>query len=140
MAVARLHICNCSFILKYNSNNRNSKSDVDIRIYLDVLFVDDCRFLTSPLLPGVRWSHEEKSFIFKEEWKISENLSKQQRTTLELCNGMNLIFSNIKFTVESESDFLNNRLPTLDCEPWIENGKYLRYCKAKEKSFLYHSV
>ena len=72
------------------------------KIYLDALFVDDCRFLTSPLSPGVRWSHEEKSFTFKEEWKISENLSKQQRTTLELCNAMNSIFSNIKFTVESK--------------------------------------
>ena len=121
MAVARL------VMGQWGEKMRKVMTDADIKIYLDALFVDDCRFLTSPLLPGVRWSHEEKSFIFKEEWKISENLSKQQRTTLELCNAMNSIFSNIKFTVESESDFLNNRLPTLDCELWIENGKYLRY-------------
>ena len=29
---------------------------------------------------------------------------------------MNSIYSNLKFTVEVERDFINLRLPTLDCE------------------------
>ena len=48
---------------------------------------------------------------------------------------MNSIFSNIRFTVESEEDFENKRLPTLDCEMWMENvdsGHYLR-CSFYEK-------
>ena len=108
-------------------------SDAEIKIFLEGLFVDDCRYVTSSLAPGVRWSNEKKSFIFREDWKkedLDNNESNQQRTSKELCNAMNSIYSNIKFTIETEEDFPNKRLPTLDFAIWMENedgGKFLRY-------------
>ena len=103
---------------------RQMMSDAEIKIFLEGLFVDDCRYVTSSLAPGVRWSNEKKSFIFREDWKkedLDNNESNQQRTSKELCNAMNSIYSNTKFTIETEEDFPNKRLPTLDCELWMEN-------------------
>ena len=43
---------------------------------------------------------------------------------------MNSVFPNIQFTVEREEDFPNRRLPTLDCELWLEEseeGNFIRY-------------
>ena len=43
---------------------------------------------------------------------------------------MNSVFPNIKFAVEREEDFPNGRLPTLDCELWVEeslSGNFIRY-------------
>ena len=127
MAVARL------VMGEWGEKMRQTMTDTNIKIFLDGLFVDDCRFLTSSLPLGVRWSQEERNFIFREDWKkenVDEQLNNQQRTSNELCKAMNSIFSNIKFRIETEEDFPNKRLATLDFELWMENsevGKFLRY-------------
>ena len=83
MAVARL------VMGEWGEKMRQTMTDANIKIFLDGLFVDDCRFLTSSLPLGVRWSQEERNFIFREEWKKEhddEQLNNQQRTSKELCD------------------------------------------------------
>ena len=122
MAVARL------VMGEWGEKMKAILTDADIKIFLSGLFVDDCRYLTSSLPDGVRWSQDEKKFVFRKEWKSEDCLqNKNQRTSQELCHAMNSIYSNIKFTIETESDFSNKRLPTLDFDLWVEEGNYLRY-------------
>ena len=76
MAVARL------VMGEWGEKMRQTMTDTNIKIFLDGLFVDDCRFLTSSLPLGVRWSQEERNFIFREDWKkgdIDEQMNNLQR-------------------------------------------------------------
>ena len=124
MAVARL------VMGEWGKKMRNILTEADIKLYMESLYVDDARYLTSALKEGVRWSQEEKKFVYRAEWEHEErllNVNKHHKTSEELCKAMNSIYPNIQFTFETESDFPNNRLPSLDCELWMEEGKYLRY-------------
>ena len=124
MAVARL------VMGEWGKKMRNILTDADIKIYLEALYVDDARYLTSALKEGVRWSQDENKFVYRAEWEHEErllNVNKQQKTSEELCKAMNSIYPNIKFTFETENDFPNKRLPSLDCELFMEEGKYIRY-------------
>ena len=92
------------------------------------------RYITSLIPDGVRWSHDDSKFIFKEEFQKGDSEShfvdKKKTTSRELCKAMNSIFPNINFTVENEEDFENRRLPTLDCELWMEksgSGNFIMY-------------
>ena len=98
-----------------------------IERHLEALYVDDIRFVLSSLPLGWRWSQEDKQFIFKEEWKkddIISNDSSTRRTSREICKAMNSIYSNLQFTVEIEEDFENSRLPTLDCQIFMDKSTY----------------
>ena len=113
---------------------RGILTDAYIKIFLEGLFVDNIRYITSPIPDGVRWSQYDKKFIFQEEWYKEESdispAKRKQKTSEQLCHAMNSIFPNIKFTVEVEEDFDNKRLPTLDTAIWIENsekGNFLKY-------------
>ena len=53
MAVARL------VMGEWGEKMKAILTDADIKIFLSGLFVDDCRYLTSSLPDGVRWSQEE---------------------------------------------------------------------------------
>ena len=47
-------------------------------------------------------------------------LSDKERTMREIQKAMNVINTDLKFTMEHESEFLNGRLPTLAFEIWSE--------------------
>ena len=128
MAVARL------VMGEFGERMREILSEADIDIFLQGLFVDDGRYVTSCIPDGVRFCHRDNKFIFREDWKVEDSKSseadRKKKTSSELCKAMNSLFSNIRFTVESEEDFENKRLPTLDCDMWmekLESGNYLRY-------------
>ena len=94
---------------------------------LEGLYVDDLRYVLSALPPGVRWSQKDKTFIQKEDWRIEDensNESSTRRTSREICHAMNSVYKSLKFTVEIEEDFENLRLPTLDCELFMNRENY----------------
>ena len=98
-----------------------------IKRYLEALYVDDLRFVLSSLPPGWRWSQDDKMFIFKDDWKkedLDSSESSTRRTSREICKAMNSIYSNLDFTVEIEEDFENARLPTLDCELFMDKSTH----------------
>ena len=124
MAVARL------VMSEWGERMRDILTDAGIKVFLEGSFVDDIRYVTSPIPNGVRWSQQEKKFVFKEEWFQEESefspARRKKKTSEELCFAMNSIFPNIKFTVEVEDDFESKRLPTLDAELFFE-GNFLRF-------------
>ena len=98
---------------------REILSRSNINTYLEMLYVDDCRFVISTLARGYRFDEKKKEFVFSKDFEKEDNeedLSDKVRMARELQKVMNSIYSNLKFTVEVESDFINLRLPTLDCE------------------------
>ena len=99
--------------------------DNSITVWLAACYVDDVRFLTSVLERGVRWDHQERKYVKRDDWQEEdriENLSDEQRTARELKKAMNSIFPNIQFTTEIPEDFPDRRLPTLDCSCWLEDN------------------
>ena len=71
----------------------------------------------------MRFQPGEKKFSFKEEWrKEDECMDEETLTRRELGIAMNSVNVDLKFTLESERDFQNGRLPTLGFEVWSEKG------------------
>ena len=84
----------------------------------------DLRYVLSCLPHGWRWSQEEKKFVYKEEWEKEDDLSgesNEKRMSTEVCKAMNSVYSFLNFTVETEEDFPNSRLPSLDTELFMED-------------------
>ena len=96
----------------------------NIKVPLSFRFVDDSRFGLQPIRPGWRW--ESGRLIFKES-EVEKDIAvgPQRRTTLIMNEILNSIVEYLKFTTEDNEDFENNKLPTLDCQIWIENGKIM---------------
>ena len=63
---------------------------------------------------------------YNEEW-IEEDmiLGPQKRTTRVIHSILNSICSYLTFTTEDHEDFESKKLPTLDCQIWVENEKIL---------------
>ena len=96
----------------------------NIKTYLEGLYVDDLRWILSSLPRGWRWNQEEKRFSFREDWREEDEkggLSNAQRMAREVNKLMNSVYPFLKFTVETEEDFSNSRIPTLDMEMFMED-------------------
>jgi len=103
---------------------REILKESNIKTFLEALYVDDLRYVLSCLPHGWRWSQDEKKFIFKEEWEQEDDLSGEsnvKRMSTEVCKAMNSVYSFLNFTVETEEDFPNSRLPSLDTELFMED-------------------
>ena len=76
----------------------------------------------------MRYVHEAKRFIFKEEWEaedMRDNIPDLTRMA-RVCNiAINQINPDLKFTVETEIDYVEKRLPSLDFYMWVERGLIL---------------
>ena len=55
----------------------------------------------------------------------SRGVSSTQKTSEVLQDIMNSLYSNLHFTMETGEDFENGRLPTLDTQLWIEDGRIM---------------
>ena len=55
----------------------------------------------------------------KAEWEESDEMKDDdERIATEILKAMNSVSDDLEFTIEKESDFENNRLPTLGFELW----------------------
>ena len=72
-----------------------------------------------------------RTFFYCKEWEIenqNSGLSDQQRTTREFVLAMSSLVSFLTFEGEDHTMFLNSRLPTLDCEIWVdETSNMVKY-------------
>ena len=91
-----------------------------------IRYIDDIRLYMFPIRDGWHWTCEG--------WKFSENQSCGEgdlvkRTSNELGNSLNTLVDFLKFTTESERDYENGLLPTLDTETKVmEDGTiYFRF-------------
>ena len=92
-------------------------------------YVDDGRQVVSELEPGMSFCAASKMFKFSEDALQEDRIqrqageSKNQRMARLCTPAMNSINPDLKFTTECQEDFQSERLPTLDCEMWIEDNK-----------------
>ena len=120
----RVTMCIARMIMgEWGERMREILTQSGIKTYLDGSYVDDIRFVISCLPQGWRWEEKKKKFQFNKEWE-EEDMSLKESDTVrmarEVNKAMNSIYPFLKFTVETEEDFENRRLPTLDCELWME--------------------
>ena len=83
-------------------------------------YMDDLRIFLHEIREGWRWQDGE--LCWTEEWQEEDRVSAKsglERTCEILRQSMNAIFDFLRFTVESELDFQDRRLPTLDFKLWV---------------------
>ena len=118
MAASRLVMHD--FFMKYDKILRNS----GLKIFLLKVYVDDGRQVTTKLKKGMRFEREENKFKWRkeaeqEDMEKEEEGEKSEEFMARLClDAMNSINKDLVLTAEVESDFQDNRLPTLDFSLW----------------------
>ena len=89
-------------------------------------YVDDGRQGSTTLPLGMRFSSSENKFMYckdaEQEDKIlrTKGETNNQRMARVCITAMNSINSDLEFTVETQEEFENERLPTLDFTIWLE--------------------
>ena len=75
-------------------------------------YIDDLRILCFPIKKGWFWGANG--------WTFDDNLhdmrDDQTRTREEICKSLNCVMNFLRFTTETEMQFCNNMLPTLDVQ------------------------
>ena len=95
----------------------------DIKCWLDSSYVDDIRLVLSLMKRNTKWCEVEKRFLKSEiKGETEENISDTRYTANELQKAMESINPDLKFVMELEEDFHNNKLPTLDTNLWISKA------------------
>ena len=97
----------------------------DLEYLLSALYVDDGRIVIEIIKKGVRFDENEKKFKHSEIWEkedIESGKTDRERTEREIRNAMNAVSPDLLFTTETETDFLNGRLPTLSFQMWSDKS------------------
>ena len=101
----------------------------DLKISLLKSYVDDIRQACTLLRMGMRFQMETKTFRWRKDWEQEDLTLEQEGETGDarmqrLCHpAMEAINPDLKFTVEKEEEFEDNKIPTLDFKEWLlENG------------------
>ena len=101
-------------------------ADCNIQVEDDGRFVDDARNFLYPLRPGWRW--EQGELWFSREWEQEDQLlSPIERTKRAVFGSMQGIIQCLAFTVETEEDFQDGWLPTLDFKLRVNNNNVIEY-------------
>ena len=83
-------------------------------------YMDDLRVYLFGIRAGWRW--HEGELCWTEEWEQDDresSVTMLERTCSLLKESMNMVFTFLRFTVESALDFEDERLPTLDFKLWV---------------------
>ena len=100
--------------------------EAGLSVTLFKIYVDDVRQISTVLKPGMRFDEEEKKMIWKAEYEKDDELRKEQGETDDarmsriLNPAMNSVNEDLKFTTEIREDFMDEKLPTLDCKLWFD--------------------
>ena len=134
-AVARVVMAMCDTKVKAKMDNNTIKTMVDAR------YMDDVRNQLMPIRSGWRWNGNQMEQ--RKEWQLAdeeESVSRQGRTARTLKGIMNSIHPELVCTSEVGEEFEDGRLPTLDTNVWIEDGrvKYSFFEKPTATSKVIH--
>lgn len=93
---------------------------------LDFIYVDDVRDILTPINNG--WEYDTQDKRFKYDLLLHQAEDQEGVTpTMKSLKEMGKIYNNIKphlrFTLESLEDYPKKRLPTLDCEIWLDGKR-----------------
>ena len=118
MAVSRI------VMYHWGKKLRNILSEANVKIWMDSIYVDDYRSLLTALMPGLRWEPSSKRLEYRDEWRdedLRSGMSTTWRTATVLKEVMESINPDLKFEMELEEDFPDQKLPTLDTV-WLERS------------------
>ena len=105
---------------------KNRVAESNIQVEDDGRFVDDARNFLYPLRPGWRWEQDE--LWFSREWEQEDQLlSPIERTKRAVFGSMQGIVKCLAFTVETEEDFQDGWLPTLDFKLRVNSNNVIEY-------------
>ena len=85
--------------------------------------MDDLRPGNDIIKRGVRYDEGERELVFKDEWKEDDDMKDKTdlKRMFEMCLEVTKsIEDDLTVTVESEEDFENGCLQTLDFELWLD--------------------
>ena len=89
---------------------------------LFIRYIDDIRVFIKPINRG--WFWEGHKWVFDPQRHDIRTM--EVRTAEEICKSMNDMMDFLRFTMEKETDFESNWLPTLDTQTQVQNnGKIL---------------
>ena len=116
-ALARLAMC------KWDALWGDIQNKWRLIVYLYCRYVDDLRLFLHPINPG--WTWTSNGWVYDE--LLMDDRDKLTRTIEEVTKSMNAIWGFVKFTSESESDFIDHYLPTLDFATQVQSDGHIQY-------------
>ena len=106
-------------------NTNNIKTETAFR------YMDDKRVILRALALGWRW--DKGQIRFRSRWEQEDGgLSAVERTSRALHGAMESVFDSLKFEMEHQEMFPENKLPTLDFKMWVEDNKIMYSFYQKE--------
>ena len=87
--------------------------DMGVTIWENIRYMDDGRTLLPPFRPGWRWT--QGGIKYCKRWELEDGgISGLERTRKIMAGSMGIIEPYLEFTTETEDDFQDGWLPTLD--------------------------
>ena len=108
MACARIVMC------RWGKRVRQALKEGEVETLMDGIYVDDVRTLILVQEKTWFWSEEEKKYERREQ--EDNELTRKEHTVQEFNKMLNSLMIKIKFTTETEEDFENKYIPTLDTQ------------------------
>ena len=122
MAVARI------IMQLWRRKVKQHLEEANLKVLLEGGYVDDMRHVISMMEIGWRWDTDVSSFTFKEEWRAEDaGLTRKEITEREVLRMMNSIFGFLTFTKETQDEFSDGYLPTLDTAIRLETNGEINY-------------
>ena len=95
-----------------------------INIWLNSRYMDDGRTAMPPIKPGWRWC--EGALMYSIRWeREDQELSGIEITKRVMLETLNLVEQYLKFTIETEEDFSDGWLPTLDMKIRVDGSNHI---------------
>ena len=108
-------------------------TESSVKIKMIAGYVDDGRLISSTLAMGMRFSQETNKFMFSSEdreddiKRMKNGETTNQRMARVMVPAMNSVNKDLKFTAESQEDYKDERLPTLDFSLWIDSKNKIKH-------------
>ena len=133
---ARVTMCAARLVMQdWGERYRQILESSSLKLFLLKGYVDDVRQSTTRLPLGSRYDDVKGKFEVTEKAKLEDielaetDLARMSRICLEAMNAIN---EDLKFTTETSEDFKSGRIPTLDTEWEVTNGKIVHSFYEKE--------
>ena len=126
-------------VLAMTDNRVKCKLEANnITTLIDARFLDDGRNTLKPIKIGWKWSSKDDKTVYSgDDIDGESNLSRTAKTIGDIVDSCNKTW---RTTVETQEDFSDHRLPTLDTTVWMEEGKILHsfYEKPTTRNTVIH--
>ena len=111
---------------RWDSKFKKRLQEINLRTELDGRYVDDGRLVLYPVRPGWRW--HRGGMWYRRDWEALDiYLSDIERTRRAVVGAMQGLTTCLSFTTETEEDFSDGWLPTLDLKIKVLENNQVAY-------------